>query len=135
MNSRWRAFFNPVIRLQALWNLRTWLHTKTAALLIIVGIIAAMLALLQPLQAGVIDVAFYVAAVTALLRAQRTVSQELVDITSRLAQHREYFIDLTSFAALTETQQSLTRRAPESAFKSIEFDGVHFRYPGTEVRF
>ena len=132
VNSRWRAFFNPVIRLQALWNLRAWLQTKTAALLIIVGIIAAMLALLQPLQAGVIDVAFYVAAVTALLRAQRTVSQELVDVTSRLAQHREYFIDLTTFAALTETHRSLTRRVPESAFTSIEFDGVHFRYPGTE---
>ena len=133
VNSRWRAFFNPVIRLQALWNLRAWLHTKTAALLIIVGIIAAMLALLQPLQDGVIDVAFYVAAVTALLRAQRAVSQELVDITSRLAQHHEYFIDLTSFAALTETPRSLTRRRPEHTFKSIEFDAVHFRYPGSEV--
>ena len=131
VNSRWRAFFYPVVRLQALWNLRAWLQTKTAALLIIAGIIAAMLALLQPLQAGVIDVAFYVAAVTALLRAQRTVSQELVDVTSRLAQHREYFIDLTSFAALTETHRSLTRRVPENAFTSVEFDGVHFRYPGT----
>jgi len=133
VNSRWRAFFDPVIQLQALWNLRTWLQTKTAALLIIVGIIAAMLAFLQPLKAGVIDVAFYVAAVTALLRAQRTVSQELVDVTSRLAQHREYFVDLTSFVALTETHRSLTRRVSERAFKSIEFDGVSFRYPGTEV--
>ena len=132
VNSRWRAFFNPVIRLQALWNLRAWLQTKTAALLIIVGIIAAMLALLQPLQAGVIEVAFYVAAVTALLRAQRTVSQELVDVTSRLAQHREYFIDLTSFAALTETHRRLRGGYRKNAFTSIEFDGVHFRYPGTE---
>ena len=133
VNTRWRTFIDPVIRLQALWNLRSWLHTKSAAVLIIVGITTAMLALLQPLKAGVIDVAFYVAALTALLQAQRTVSQELVDVTSRLAQHREYFVDLTSFAALTETPRSLTRRAPESAFKSIEFAAVGFRYPGTDV--
>jgi len=133
VNSRWRILFDPVIRLQALWNLRSWLHTKTAAVLIIAGIITAMLALLQPLKAGVIDIAFYVAALTALLQAQRTISQELVDITSRLAQHREYFVDLTSFAALPETRRSLTRRAPENVFKSIEFADVGFRYPGTDV--
>ena len=133
VNARWRTLFDPVIRLQALWNLRSWLQTKSAALLIIVAIIIAMLAFLQPLQAGVIDVAFYVAAVTALLQAQRTISQQLVDVTSRLAQHREYFVDLQQFADLDETRRSLTRRAPEHTFKSIEFEDVRFRYPGTDV--
>ena len=132
VNARWRKLFDTVIRLQAVWNLRTWLHTKSAALLIVAGIITAMLAFLQPLKAGVIDVAFYVASVMALLQAQRTISQDLVDITSRLAQHREFFVDLTSFATLAEANRSLTRRAPEHEFRSIEFDAVSFSYPGTE---
>ena len=57
---------------------------------------------------------------------------ELVFITSRLSQHREFFVDLTAFSAMTETPRSLTRRAPTEPFRSIEFEGVSFTYPGTE---
>ena len=52
------------------------------------------------------------------------VAQELVQITSRLAQHREFFVDLTAFSELAETERSLTRRPPETRFAAIEFVGV-----------
>ncbi len=131
VNAGWRDAYDGARRLHFRWIVRLWVRYKGGAAPAIVVIIAAMLALLRPLQAGAIDVAFYVAAVMALLQAERVVAQELVQITSRLSRHREFFVDLTAFSAMAETPRPLTRRVPEETFRSIEFDGVSFTYPGT----
>ena len=130
--ARWRVVYDEVRRLTVRWIVRLWVRYKGAALPAIVAVIAAMLALLRPLRAGVIDIAFYVASVMAFLQAERVVTQEFVQITSRLSQHREFFVDLTAFSAMAEAARPLTRRAPEETFRSIEFAGVSFKYPGTE---
>lgn len=130
--TRWRTIFESVIKLEALVSLRIWVRFKSAAVLTTAGIIIAMIAFLRPLQTGAIDVAFYVASVMALLHAERVVAQQLVQLTSRLAQDREYFRDLTAFSALAETERALTRRAPETTFTALEFADVHFIYPGTD---
>lgn len=132
VKTRWRSVFEAVVKLEMLWNVRIWVRFKSAGGVTIAGIIIAMLAFLRPLQAGVIDVAFYVAAVMALMQAERVVAQELVQITSRLAQHREFLGDLSALSALPETPRALTRRPPRSAFEALEFAGVSFTYPGTE---
>lgn len=130
--TRWRVIFESVIKLEALVSLRVWVRFKSAAVLTTAGIIIAMIAFLRPLQTGAIDVAFYVASVMALLHAERVVAQQLVQLTSRLAQDREYFRDLTAFSALAETERALTRRAPETTFTALEFADVRFTYPGTD---
>ncbi len=131
VTARWRGVYDEVRRLTVRWIVRLWVRYKGAALLAIAVVIAAMLALLRPLRMGVIDIPFYVASVMAFLQAERVVSQEFVQITSRLSQHREFFVDLTALSAMAETPRSLTRRAPEQAFRSIEFAAVSFTYPGT----
>ncbi|MDE0218159.1 MAG: ABC transporter ATP-binding protein [Spirochaetaceae bacterium] len=131
VSARWRVVYDEVRRLTVRWIVRLWVRYKGAAFPAIVVVIAAMLALLRPLRTGVIDIAFYVAAVMAFLQAERVVTQELVQITSRLSQHREFFVDLTALSAMAETPRALTRRAPEQVFRSIEFAGVSFTYPGT----
>ena len=133
VQSRWRSVFEGVVRLEMLWNARILVRFKSAGGVAIAGIVIAMLAFLRPLQSGAIDVAFYVAAVMALLQAERVVAQELVQITSRIAQHREFFRDLTTVSELAETRRALTRRPPEGGFRSIEFVGVSFAYPGTDA--
>ena len=132
VKTRWRSVFEAVVKLEMLWNVRIWVRFKSAGGVAIAGIIIAMLAFLRPLEAGVIDVAFYVAAVMALLQAERVVAQELVQITSRLAQHREFLGDLSALSALPETPRALTRRSPQKAFEALEFAGVSFTYPGAE---
>ena len=132
VKTRWRSVFEAVVKLEMLWNVRIWARFKSAGGVAIAGIIIAMLAFLRPLQAGVIDVAFYVAAVMALMQAERVVAQELVQITSRLAQHREFLGDLSALAALPETPRALTRRPPRQQFAALEFAGVSFAYPGAE---
>ena len=132
LNARWRAVYVGVVRSFVLVNIRNWIRYKGAQAPAIALVIAAMLALLRPLQAGAIDIAFYVASTMALLQAERLVAMELVFITSRLSQHREFFVDLTAFSAMAETPRSFTRRAPMEPFRSIEFEGVSFTYPGTE---
>ena len=132
LNARWRAVYVGVARSFVLVNIRNWIRFKAAAVPVIALVMVAMLVLLRPLQAGAIDVAFYVASIMALLQAERLVTQELVQITSRLSQHREFFVDLTAFSAMAETPRPLARRAPEEIFRSIEFAGVSFAYPGTE---
>ena len=132
LSTRWRSAFDRLTRSYVLVNLRNWINTKSVGLLTLAGIIIAMLAFLEPLQAGVIDVAFYVAAVIGLLQAERVVALDLVEVTSNLAEHREFFSDLSSFSTLTETRRSLTRRTFDDTFTSIEFVGVTFKYPDTE---
>ena len=132
VKTRWRTVFEAVVKLEMLWNVRIWVRFKSAGGVAIAGIIIAMLAFLRPLQAGVIDVAFYVAAVMALMQAERVVAQELVQITSRLARHREFFGDLSTLSALPETPRALTRRPPRQTFEALEFAGVSFTYPGAE---
>ena len=132
VKTRWRRVFEAVVKLEMLWNVRIWVRFKSAGGVAVAGIIIAMLAFLRPLQAGVIDVAFYVAAVMALMQAERVVAQELVQITSRLAQHREFLRDLSALSALPETPSALTRRPPRQAFEALEFAGVSFAYPGAE---
>ena len=132
LNARWRTVYVGVAKSIVLVNIRNWVRYKGAAAPAIALVIGAMLALLRPLQTGVIDVAFYVASIMALLQAERLVTQGLVQITARLSQHREFFVDLTAFSAMAETPCPLTRRAPEEPFRSIEFAGVSFAYPGTE---
>ena len=132
VKTRWRSVFEAVVKLEMLWNVRIWVRFKSAGGVAIAGIILAMLAFLRPLQAGVIDVAFYVAAVMALMQAERVVAQELVQITSRLAQHREFLGDLSTLSALPETPRALIRRPPHQAFEALEFAGVSFTYPGAE---
>lgn len=133
VTSRWRPLFNRMRRLNMLLLIRVWLHVKAAEILTVGILVAAMLALLPPLQAGSIDLAFYVAAVMAIRNAQRAVAIEMSFITMNLAQHRGYFRDLTSFSALAERERSLTRRAPNEPFESIEFKGVSFTYPDTDA--
>lgn len=133
VTSRWRPLFNRMRRLNMLLLIRVWLHVKAAEILTVGILVAAMLALLPPLQAGSIDLAFYVAAVMAIRNAQRAVAIEMSFITMNLAQHRGYFRDLTSFSALADRERSLTRRAPNEPFESIEFKGVSFTYPDTDA--
>lgn len=134
VNERWRAAFAKVRRSRLGLSVRLWLRYRGGSVFMVAGIVIAMLMLLQPLRAGLIDVAFYTAAVVAILQAETIATVQLVEITSRFAQHREFFVDLTSFSSLAETRSSLTRRPPEERFESIEFDGVSFAYPGTEER-
>ena len=132
VTARWRVVYDEVRRLTVRWIVRLWVRYKGAAVPAIAVVIATMLGLLRPLRTGVIDVAFYVASIMALLQAERVVTQELVQITSRLSQHGEFFADLTAFSAMAETPRPLTRRASEGTFRSIEFAGVSFTYPGTD---
>ena len=133
VTSRWRPLFNRMRRLNMILLIRVWLHVKAAEILTVGILVAAMLALLPPLQAGSIDLAFYVAAVMAIRNAQRAVAIELSFITMNLAQHRGYFRDLTAFSALAERERALTRRASNEPFESIEFKGVSFTYPDTDA--
>lgn len=70
-------------RLTVRWIVRLWVRYKGAAFPAIAVLIAAMLALLRPLRTDVIDIAFHVASVMAFLQAERVVTQEFVQITSR----------------------------------------------------
>lgn len=133
VSARWRTMFDRMRRLTMLSLIRAWLHIKAAEILTVGLLVASMLALLPPLQAGAIDLAFYVAAVMAIRQAQRVVALELSMITMNIAQHRAYFRDLTAFSALTERERSLTRRASNEPFESIEFRGVSFTYPDTDA--
>lgn len=130
VNNLWRSAFDKERLLSLRINTRVWFHYRAATVFVIGAIIAAMVALLQPLRAGIIDLAFYTAAAVTLLQAENLIATHLVQITSRIARFREFLVDLTSFSQLEERAASLTRRPPREAIERIEFDRVGFTYPG-----
>ncbi len=130
VNNLWRSAFDKERLLSLRISARVWFHYRASSAFVVGAIIAAMLALLQPLRAGVIDLAFYTAAVVTLLQAESLIAVQLVEITSRIAQFREFLVDLTSFSHLEERAASFTRRPPQDAVECIEFDRVGFAYPG-----
>lgn len=132
VNELWRRAFDKQRLLDLKIIARAWSHYRAASAFVVGAIIAAMLVLLQPLRAGIIDLAFYAAAVVTLLQAENLIAMQLVQITSRISQFREYLVDLTSFSQLEERAASFTRRLPQAAIESIEFDRVGFTYPDTD---
>lgn len=132
VNELWRRAFDKQRLLDLKIIARAWSHYRAASAFVVGAIIAAMLVLLQPLRAGIIDLAFYTAAVVTLLQAENLIAMQLVQITSRISQFREYLVDLTSFSQLEERAASFTRRLPQAAIESIEFDRVGFTYPDTD---
>lgn len=132
VNELWRTAYDRERRLDLKVNAYAWFRFRAGSVVVIGSIIAAMLALLPPLRSGMIDIAFYTAAVAALLQAENLVALRLVEITSRIAQYGEFLVDLTSFCGLEERGASFTRRKPQRAIECIEFDGVGFTYPNTQ---
>ena len=103
---------------------------------IITVVIAVLIAgvLISPLRASDISIGMFMSLVTATFGLVQMMSWELMHVTSELANSREYMRDLSAFSKLSETPGALDLPVAYITEPScIEFCGVSFAYPGTDL--
>jgi len=102
---------------------------------ILVALVSTMviIVLLQPLATNMITMGLFMALITACISLSDTLTWSITYLLVSFANNREYLKDLTAFCALEETEGALDNRTVVvPAFKSLEFNNVSFKYPGTE---
>lgn len=91
-----------------------------------------MLAMLQPVIQGKIDIGMFIGIMVAVFGLSGRLSWGVNWIVQELARKREYLKDLTEFLELEEYEDANVLPENGMVFKTIEFKNVSFMYPGTE---
>jgi ABC-type bacteriocin/lantibiotic exporter with double-glycine peptidase domain len=90
--------------------------------------------LFAPISSGAITAGMFIGFVTASFGLAQMMSWELTNITSELANKREYLRDLSTFGQLSETSGTADLPAVHvSEPTCIEFRDVTFAYPDTDA--
>jgi ATP-binding cassette subfamily B protein len=111
-----------------------YIKMKSASLITVLISVLIAGVLIVPLGSGDISVGMFMGFVTATFGLAQMMSWELTEITSELANNREYLRDLSVFGKLSETADAADLPvACVSEPECIEFHCVSFTYPDTEI--
>lgn len=134
VNEKWLEKYESAWKIRMRAEGKYFLRMKGSSLITVVLSLLIIGVLLFPLKSGEISAGMFVGMVTATLNLIQMMSWELADTMNTIARNVEYLKDLTAFAALSETEGALVQPADSgnTAFESLEFRHVSFRYPGTE---
>ncbi len=134
LNKRYYEKYSAAYKINLKAQRSRFIKMKSASLITVLISVLIAGVLIAPLGSGEISIGMFMGFVTATFGLAQMMSWELTHITSELANHREYLRDLTAFGKLSETPGAANLPAIRiSEPESIEFRGVSFAYPGTEV--
>ncbi len=133
LNKDWSEKYETARIIRFKMVLKNFIRMKTASSLTGIISVAVSFVLLGPTVRGQLSLGMFIALVNATYGLVQMMSWELTYVTDRFANNREYFKDLTAFAALDETEGALDSPEKERVVvESIEFRDVRFKYPGTD---
>ncbi len=132
MDDRWHAEYELARKTELKVNARWFVRMKGGGLLVALLSVVIAGILLSPVVKGTLSLGLYFAIVNAVFGLVQSISWTLVNQTKQLSKSREYFRDLTAFAALEETPDAIEPPGPAPTFESLEFRAVSFAYPGTD---
>lgn len=128
-HERYESTRKHVVATQKKWFIKMKLGSIITALISFLII----LVLLNPVLTGVLSIGMFISLVNAIFGLVQMMSWELTNYMDTLARNREFLVDLTKFAALEETEDSIAiPTSPPPVFEKLEFRLVSFKYPGTE---
>lgn len=133
INSKWFEKFDiaRVIKLKV--EAKNFIRMKGASLITVLISFLISIVLIRPLGSGEISIGMFIAFITATLSIIQMVSFDLSEVTSEMANNREYLKDLSHFCALSEQQNALNLPSKNKfVLNSLEFRNVSFKYPNTE---
>ncbi len=134
LGRRYEQAFSAAYHINYKTQRKVFIKMKGSGLITVLICILTAAVLIAPLGAGQISIGIFMSFITATFNLAQSISWQLTDIASQLADHREYLRDLTAFAALSETPGALDPAGPPPpAPARIEFKNVSFTYPGTET--
>ena len=94
--------------------------------------IITMLAMLQPVTKGDINLGMFIALMGAVFGLSSKLSWGVNWLVEDLARKKEYLKDLTEFMKLQEHKDANALPMENMTFNRLEFIDVSFKYPGTE---
>jgi len=94
--------------------------------------VIAVLALLNPVINGTIDIGMFIALIAAIIGLAERLSWGIQWQIQDIARLREYLKDLTEFVNLEEDVNAVALPDKNMTFDEIEFKNVCFKYPQTE---
>lgn len=134
LNKRYYDKYLTAHRINVKAERNRYIKMKSASLITVLISVLIAGVLIAPLGSGDISVGMFMGFVSATFGLAQMMSWELTEITSELANNREYLKDLTAFGKLSETSGAIDLPATDIVSpECIEFREVSFSYPGTEV--
>lgn len=133
INKKWQEQYEIARNIEFKTNRKWFIKMKTGSLLTSLVSILIAGVLINPVKTGVITTGMFISLVNGFFGLVEMMAWELTYQVDQLARNKEYLRDLTLFASLEETPGATDKPAvsiPE--FKSLEFKGVSFKYPGAE---
>lgn len=134
VNRRWYEKYETARKINLKAQGRNFIKMKSSSILTVVISLLIAVVLLFPLGNGAITIGMFMGLINALFGLVQNMSWQLSWVTQELAKAREYWKDLTAFAAMEDAPGAVELPAAEPLrVKRIELKNVRFCYPGTET--
>ncbi|MFW6678588.1 ABC transporter ATP-binding protein [Lacrimispora sp. AGF001] len=133
INGKWQNQYEAGRKLQLRVTARMFLFIKGSSLLLVLISLLVALTLIGPVLTGQMTAGWFMGIVSAVFGMIQKLGFQMSRSLESISRVGEYMKDLTAFAAMSQTKDSLTEPdAVPMEFKSLEFRNVCFRYPGSE---
>lgn len=129
---QWDKLFKKAKCLQRKVTINTMVRMKVVSLALSLAMFMVDFIILLAVAKGQVSTGMFIALTQASIGIISIMSWEFSDRIKEFATQREFFKDITHFAALPETEGAASEPAPPVPLQSIEFRHVTFRYPNTE---
>ncbi len=133
INGKWQNQYEAGRKLQLKVTARMFLFIKGSSLLLVLISLLVALTLIKPVLTGQMTAGWFMGIVSAVFGMIQKLGFQMSRSLENISRVGEYMKDLTAFASMSQTKDSLTEPDAEPMeFKSLEFRNVCFRYPGSE---
>ncbi|MTK09455.1 MAG: ABC transporter ATP-binding protein [Hungatella sp.] len=133
INGKWQNQYEAGRKLQLKVTARMFLFIKGSSLLLVLISLLVALTLIGPVLTGQMTAGWFMGIVSAVFGMIQKLGFQMSRSLENISRVGEYMKDLTAFASMSQTKDSLTEPDAEPmVFKSLEFRNVCFRYPGSE---
>ena len=129
---QWDNLFKKAKCLQRKVTINAMVRMKVVSLALSLAMFIVDFIILLAVAKGQVSTGMFIALTQSSIGIISIMSWEFSDRIKEFATQREFFKDITHFAALPEAKDAAAEPAPPVPLQSIEFRHVTFRYPNTE---
>lgn len=134
INEYYRSYYDAAYKSRLRVRSKWFLKMKTGSFVTSIASFLTVLVFIGPLLTGKVTPGFFVSLISSFFDLIQQMSWRFTGYIDRLAAHREYLSDLNLLLGLNETDGAAD--LPDTnipVLVSVDFKGVRFKYPGTDV--
>lgn len=133
LNDEFKENYDIAYKIRIKIRRKWFFKMKAGSFVTSFALVLIIFAFLKPVLTGKITSGFFISIVKAVFSLIQKMSWSLTGSIDKLATYNEYLKDLNSLLSLEETEGAIDEPTRATwRFKSLEFNNVYFKYPGTE---